>query len=240
MSTGANLAALIADVQFELGHSVSTSIGQQFRGHIVNRIQREYERLYRDFSWPHLRQWIDMPTVAGQKLYTLPVVNTAQLTIEDLREVYARNGGIFDPLGRGIEINDYNAMDSDAGQWSDPALKWEPRSERMIELWPCPAISGEVIRMKAISPFKQLVDDGDICRLDDQLVVLHAAGEYLMRQSSKDATAVLGRAQAHYATLKQRYQTGANRVQLAQGDNSNYGPNDPRKKVFVGVQTKSG
>jgi hypothetical protein len=235
MATGATLASLIADVQLELGHSTTTTVGQQFRGHITHRIQREYERLYRDFSWPHVRLWVDMLTVSGMKNYQLPVVDGEQLTLADVREIYVKNGGVYEPLGRGIEIEDYSAMDSDAGAFSDPAQKWEPRSETLIELWPCPASDGQTIRMKALQPFKQIADEADICRLDDQLVSLYAAGEYLLRQSSKDAPAVVARAALYYASLKQRYQTGANRVQLLQ-DGPHYAPNDPRRKVFVGVQ----
>lgn len=234
MSTGATLADLIAEVQFELGHSTTLTIGQQFRGHITHRIQREYERLYRDFSWPHLRNWIDFPTVAGQKLYDLPDVGADPLTIEDVREVYTNWGNIFNPLGRGIEIDDYNAFNTDLGAKSDPALKWEPRSETSIELWPCPASAVQTIRLKALKPFKQIVEETDVCLLDDKLVSMYAASEYLMRQSSKDGPAVMARAQLHYTALKQRYQTGANRVQLYQGDKA--APNDPRNKVFVGVE----
>lgn len=236
MATGVTLAELIAEVQLELGHSTATNIGQQFRAHLTHRICREYERLYRDFSWPHMVRWIDFPTVGGQKLYTLPLVGADQLLIEDVREVYSKQGGVFDPLDRGICIEDYNAYDSDAGARSDPALKWEPRSEKDIELWPCPASATQTIRLKALQPFKQMNVETDTCAIDDKLVTMYAAGEYLVRQGSKDAQAVLTRAQLHYAALKQRYQTGANKVQLLQEGGSSAGKYDPRDKVFIGVQ----
>ena len=235
MSTGATLADLIADVQLELGHSTNLAIGQQFRGHLTHRIQREYERLYRDFSWPHLRQWVDLPTIAGTKIYTLPLMGGDQLTIEDVREVYTNWGNIFEPLKRGIEIEDYNAFNSDIGSKSDPAIKWEPRSEKTFELWPVPASAAQKLRLKALTPFKQIKAEADICLLDDKLVSMYAAGEYLLRQSSKDAPAVMSRAQLHYTALKQRYQTGVNRVQLYQ-DGSGANRNDPRNKVFVGIE----
>lgn len=235
MSTGATLADLIASVQLELGHSTSLTIGQQFRAHLTHRIQREYERLYRDFSWPHLRSWIDVPTVAGQKTYNLPLVAALPLTIEDLREVYTKWGNLFEPLTRGIEIEDYNAFNTDAGAKSDPALKWEPRGETAIELWPCPASAAQVLRLKALKPFSQMLAETDLCLLDDKLISMYAAGEYLLRQSSKDAPAVMQRAQLHYTTLKQRYQTNVNRVQLFQ-EGRGAGRADPRNKVFVGIE----
>jgi hypothetical protein len=237
MSTGVTLATLIADVQFELGHSTVTTVGQNFRAHIIHRLNREYERLYRDFSWPHLRKWADLALVAGTKTYTLPSIGGDPLTLGDLREVYAKWGGIWTPIKRGIEITDYNAFDSDGGVRNDPAQKWAPASETQIEVWPVPASVGTV-RLLALTPFKPMVLETDTCRLDDQLVALFAAGELLTRQGAKEAGAVMLRAQQHYMTLKQRLQTGANKVSLARGEGPD--PNDPRSKVFYGVGTVQG
>lgn len=233
MSTGVALSQLIADVQLELGHSTNTSVGQNFRGHITHRIQREYERLYRDFTWPHLRKWVDLVLVAGTKTYTLPSVGGDPLMLADVREVFTKWGGQYEKLTRGIEIDDYNCLDSDAGMRADPAQKWQPQGETQIEVWPLPA-SAATLRFLALQPFKPMALETDLCRLDDQLISLFASAEYLTRQGSKEAPAVMMRAQQHYMTLKQRLQTGANRVSLA-GERG-FNPNDPRRKVFVGVK----
>lgn len=234
MSTNATLADLIKDVQYELGHATSVSIGQQFRGHLTHRLQREYERLYRDFTWPHLRKWADVTLVAGTKTYTLPSIGGDPLTIADVRQVFIKWGGQWTPLTRGIEIDDYNAFDSDAGVRGDPAQKWAPASETTVEVWPVPASAGTV-RLLALTPFRQMLIETDTCRLDDQLVSLSAAAEYLARAGSKDAGAVLTRAGQHYATLKQRVSQGQNKISLKGGQKPD--PADPRNKVFVGVKS---
>jgi hypothetical protein len=228
------LSALIADVQLELGHSTSTTVGQQFRQHITHRITREYERLYRDFTWPHLRKWVDLTMVAGQKTYSLPTISGDQLTIEDVREVFVYYGGQYTKVDRGIEIDDYNLLNSDNNARSDPVLKWAPNGETQIDVWPLPS-SALTLRLLALTPFKQLTAETDACRLDDLLVSLYVASEYLARQGSKEAPIVGARAAQHYATLKQRFQSGANRVSLKGGQQA-VNPRDPTRKIFVGVK----
>lgn len=232
MSTGATLASLIEDLQLEIGQSTAVGVGQNFRGHLAHRLKREYKRLYDDFAWPHLLGWADLSLVAGTKTYTLPNLNSRALRLSDIQKVYVKWGGQYRELCRGIDIDDYNAFDSDVGARSDPALKWRPTSETQIEVWPIPA-SAAALRILAKKPFLQMALETDVCDLDDDLVVLNAAAEYLQRQGSKEAAAVFARAQTHYATLKQRSQVGVSRVNLVGPGGDTY--YDPRRKVFVGV-----
>lgn len=235
MSTGVALSELIKEVQYEIGHAVSVTVGQQFRDHIAHRIRREYKRLYDDFSWPHLRVWADVNLAIGTKVYTLPSVGGVPLHLDNLEELYVKWGGLWTPLKRGIEINDYNALDSDLGVTSDPAAKWAPAttgSETQIEIWPLPA-SVYAVRILAKKPFVQMAIEADTCALDDELVTLAAAAELLARQGAKEAPLVLAKAEGKYRTLKQRAQQGANKVSLVADD---VDPRDPRNRVFVGVE----
>lgn len=236
MATGAQLADLIKEVQYELGHNVSTTVGQNFRDHIANRIRREYKRLYEDFTWPHLRAWVDLPLVAATKSYQLPSLGGKQIKLGDLQEVFVKWGGVYTPLHRGIEIDDYNALNSDDGQSADPAAKWAPVDETHIEVWPLPASAGS-LRFLIKKPFVQMAIETDTCALDDDVVVLFAAAEYMLRQGSKEAQAVMLRAEQRFKTLRQRLQTGANKVNVG-GLHQHVDPRDPRGKVFVGVGTR--
>lgn len=209
---GDPLATLIEDVQYELSQVASPAIGQQYREHIKNRINREYRRLYHDFDWPELCGWYTLETQAGEFLYDYPDDVTLQTTIS----VWRKHGNVWLQLDRGLSPDDYNVHDTEADARNDPAQKWQPRGTQ-FELWPIPATDDLKILFVAKRPFTPLVAEDDICDLDTDLVVLHAAAEMARRSSPEEASLLLGRAQQHYGALKNRNGRGTLKVNFATG-----------------------
>lgn len=229
MAIGATLGELIEEVQYEIGDATSPASGQAFRAQIANRIRRAYRKLYFDHDWRHLREWRDISTAAGQRYYDYP----SGVKLEQVTDVYIKWSGDWQPLLDGLEIEDYNAHDSDLGERSDPALAWRPYGPDQIEIWPIPA-SAYSVRFITRKAFTQLVDEDDRCDLDTDLVVGFAAARVMFARDPDQARIILAQAQQHYDTLKKRARTAAKRVTFA-----DTGPGPARKgfrdKILVGV-----
>lgn len=230
MALGQTLASLIEGVQLELEQSNDPNRGQAFRPSLTRRIQREYRRLYHDFAWPHLCDWYDITTTAGLRHYGFP---TEVLNLEQIIDLHQKWSGNWIPLTRGITLDDYNAHDSDEDERCDPALKWRPHGAHEIEIWPLPA-SATTIRFWAKKAFTPLVAETDLCDLDDDLVILHAAGAIVARRDREAATELLSRADSHYKTLRNRTQAGATKVSLV--GSCEPSPVGFRDKIIVGVE----
>lgn len=203
MATGATLGEMIANVQEEISASSLPSLGQNFRAVITSRINREYERLLEDFDWPHLNQWYDEATVAGQRYYDLP----DGMSLGGVQQIWYLWGGEYTELKRGIDVSDYNGQNSDDDYRSDPAQRWRPYIQQ-IEIHPIPATASS-LRILGKLTYAPLVEESDRCALDKNLVCLFASAKLLKRRGAEEADVVMGEAVAHYNTLKQRSQTGA-------------------------------
>lgn len=229
---GDTLATLVEEVQYELIQVASPAVGQNFRDHIKARIRREYRRLYHDFDWPDLIDWYDIETSAGQRYYDFP----ADAALETTIRIYQRWGGQFHPIDRGFDPTVYNGVNSDEDVRSDPVQRWRAKGTQ-IELWPIPASNALTLRFVAKRPFVPLTDEDDVCDLDTDLVVLHAAAQLARRYSDEEANLILGRAKQHYDTLKSRTQRGATKVNFAAG-----APSPARRgfadKTIIGVRSE--
>lgn len=227
---GDALATLIEEVQYELVQVASPAAGQNFREHIKARIRREYRRLYHDYDWPHLIDWFDIETQAGERYYDYP----AEASLETTIDIYRRWGSEWAKIDRGIDPTHYNAFDSDDDIRTDPIERWRPKGSAQIEIWPTPASNDLKLRFVAKRPFAQIVEESDVCDLDTDVVVLHAAAQLARRYDNDEAALILGRAKQHYDTLKARSIRGGNRVNFAGG-----APTHSRRgfadKVIVGV-----
>lgn len=230
---GDTLATLIEEVQYELVQVASPAAGQQFREHIKARIRREYRRLYDEHDWPHLIEWHDISTQAGERYYDYPEGVSLQTTIA----IWRRWGGEWSELCRGIEPDLYNAHDSDDDARTDPIMRWRPYGEEQIEFWPIPATNDLTLRFVAKQPFAQLVDESDICRLDTDLVVLMSAAQLARRYDNAEAALILARGEQRFDTLKNRSSRGANKVNMASGGRQpvRAGFSD---KIIVGVRSE--
>lgn len=207
---GDTLGTLVEEVQYELVQVASPAVGQNFREHIKARIRREYRRLYNDFDWPHLLVWRDLETAAGQRYYDFPTGTSLETVIR----IYRWWGNEYVEIERGFEPTVYNAFNSDDDIRSDPVMRWRPYESQM-EVWPIPASNDIPLRFVCKKAFTPLVEEDDVCDLDTDLVVLHAAAQLARKYDNDDAAIILARAKQHYDTLKSRTNRGVSRVNWA-------------------------
>ena len=207
MARNTTLQVLLDDLRSESGHAISASMGKATQEMMVTLLNRVQRRLWEDFAWPFLQVKKDVELQAGSRYYDIP----SGLTLERVQKASFKYSGIWEHIAYGINPEDYTTYDSDIGTRSWPIQKYEAYGgSEDIEVWPIPSNNANtttgdgLLRLEGtgnLSPFIALSDTAD---LDDQLIVLFAASELLMRQKSPDAQMKMGQATAHYQRLRAR------------------------------------
>jgi hypothetical protein len=95
-----------------------------------------------------------------------------------------------------------NNCDSELNERRDPVCAWEFFEDNQYEVWPMPATNTGILRFTGIQKLPPLREDADRAVLDDRLIVLYAAGEWLQKAKDPSAASVLQMAEAHYRRLK--------------------------------------
>lgn len=188
MTVGTQFLPLVDMLREELGQSTNVGVGVDSIPGLQRALNRSYAMLLLNFDWPHLRYLPSrIPLSGGQRYYDIPA-NIEPSQITEIVGWQAANLPI--PLDRGISYHEYSAIDSENDQRSDPPQKWDFKfngTATQIEIWPIP--SSNVMKLQITGRYRlpKLVNDADICQLDDELVVLGAAYRLLARQKSEDA-----------------------------------------------------
>lgn len=209
---------LLTMLRDELSISSDPAVGVAATPNLKQVLTRHYETLYA-LEWPHLRQMFDRITLnVGERYYDFPET----MDFDDLEEVNVWWGGQPHQVTRGIGFEHYAAVSSDDGARSDPVERWDVRlvendTKEMIEVWPVPSGTGQALQFKGRRKFKQLVDDADLCLLDDQLVVLYAAAELAPPKKRTDISAKLQAAQQRLGILKANSAAGASTFRMGLG-----------------------
>lgn len=208
---------LVSALRAELGKSVDPAVGVADLPSLKQTIGRVYESLYDSYDWPHLTRFFPKTTLnAGQRYYDFPD-GTDYDKVE--RAVVWQNDTPI-TIERGIDFEEYAQFDSDAGVRADPVAKWDVRDidgKPALEVWPIPSGSGYSVQFKGKIAFVPLVDDADLCLLDDQLVVLMCAAELLPRSKSADAQIKLAAAQQRLGMTKARSKAGTGSIRIGLG-----------------------
>lgn len=177
MARGKQFTQLIAGVRAELRRNNDPGVRASDLASIQQSIQRAYEDLYDGYDWAHLRRVFDkIPLSAGQRYYDF----TTDMDFDRLEEVVVWFNELPMSIERGISLGDYASFNSEAAtpMRADPVLKWDVRNvagATQIEVWPIPDSNEQSLQFVGVKKFVQLVDDGDLCDLDDKLVELTAA-----------------------------------------------------------------
>ncbi len=206
MARGTSLGTLINDLRSEVGHSLQPSLGKQTRDVFIDRIQRTQRRLWDDYSWSFLRVTRDLIISANQRYYDMP----SDMVFERIEKAEFKHGDIWQKMHYGIGAEQYNAYDSDRGITSYPVERYDTYENNQIEIHPIPSENSTsstkqgMVRLHGIKNLSPLVAESDTADLDDQLIILYAAYDILVRQKQPDAQAKLAQAQAHYGRLKAR------------------------------------
>ncbi len=209
MAIGSQFGTLIDMLKNELGRSTNVGVGVDDRPQLMHHINRAYAILAETYEWDHLRHLpARISLAAGQRLYDFP----STLKLDGLARVTCWQGTLPIPLERGISDAEYAVFDSENDVRSDPAQKWDLRyngTVTQIEVWPIPASNDLTLELTGRYVTPKLVNDSDLCRLDDYLVVLAAAARLLARQKSDDAAIVRDEFNAYLGKLRANSGPGA-------------------------------
>lgn len=224
MPVNTQFIQLVSDLKDEIGQSASVGVGVDFLSKLKRDINRAYRSLYDDFDWPHLSTEVRKPLAAGQRFYDFPT----EFELGGIREVIPFwNGQFHSAIERGIGAEQYAVFDSYADVRSDPIIRWDAYfngTTTQFQVWPIPAGNDQAIYFFGKRKVSRLVNDEDLCLIDDEMVVLFAAIRILKRQQSPDAKEALAEAQARYERM--RANTGpAREVRMGMGSRKNpWGP----------------
>lgn len=204
MARGTTLVRLLDLYRAECRLSLNPAHNSHARDAQVNHLQRIQEWLWSDFDWPFLRveRFIDVQD--GQRFYDPP----ADVPLERVKTLTLHYNDAYATLHPGIDNCHYTTYDSEKDERQWPPQRWRIFEDEQIELWPIPsanmgpATSEGRIKVCGIRKLRPLVDDGDRADLDDRLIVLYAAAEYLAGEGRKDAGLKMDQAKQRYATLR--------------------------------------
>ena len=178
MARGTTLGSLVTQLRLAARYDPAPALSLNMVPMMEQLLKDTQERLYDEFDWPFLRVRRDKIMAAGQRYYDIP----DDMNLERIVAVDIRNNGKWLPVERGITLDHYNAFDSDADARTDPVLRWEimdTGAGEQVEVWPIPASDGAQLRFTGFRKLTPLVEQADQADLDDQLIVLFAAGELL-------------------------------------------------------------
>lgn len=204
MARGTTLLKLLDKLRYEARLSGNPAHNAQVRDTHVNMLQRTQERLWQDFTWPHLRKEWQVKLQLGQRVYDTP----EDLDIDRVEKIEIfRDGGWYE-LAFGIGGAEYSTWNSDLGEQSWPPQRWRIVPDEQLEIWPVPDQNADdttregYLKFTGTRRLRQLVDDGDRADLDDNMLALYCAAEILAASGAKDAKFKLDQANTLYA--KQR------------------------------------
>lgn len=215
---GETLSTLVRKLRVEVGHSTTAAHGLNTEDHLKERLRMGQEWLWENYDWEHLDVSRDIQLQAGQRIYDGP----ADMIADRIHSVSFKYSNEWLPLTYGINPEDFGVYDSDQDVRSWPIYKWnfaegspDPTGPARIEVWPIPAITGDVatkvgyIRVQGIRNLNPFTDNAHKCDLDGNLIVLHTAAKIVARQSQRDAERLVAEGEA----LRRRLQGNGSRKQ---------------------------
>lgn len=199
---GVTLVKLLDKLRVELRVSQNPAHNNSARDRQVLWLQSTQEWLWEDYTWPHLRAERNYKVEAGQRLYDFG----SDFDIDRIERVEIKTDGRWAKLDPGIDSCHFAAHDSELGQRAWPPRRWRIYENEQVEVWPIADRDGEAatldgyLKVTGIRKLRPLVDDGDRCDLDDQLIYLYAAAKAL--GNSPEGKIVLNTANRRFARMK--------------------------------------
>ena len=225
MARGTQFAQMVYMLRAELRRSTSVNVGVDDLPELKQAINRQYAVQWARREWPFLCKYFpSVPLNAGQQIYSFPT----GLTSDRIKDAAIYFSGVPQRIERGISFPDYALFDPNAGVYSDPVQKWDVRaasaSQEQFEVWPIPSSNSQTINFFGYVATPYMVNDSDLCWLDDLLVVLYAAADLLSLDESEPrvglppaATLKLQVAENYYNALVANSAAGRRTIALGTG-----------------------
>ncbi|MBD9674951.1 hypothetical protein IB275_30520 [Pseudomonas sp. PDM21] len=200
MAVGTTLGQLVQLFRDEAGMASTAAMSQNTLEAIKTTLRRTQDVLYTDWDWPHLRIERDEALQEKERYYSFP----PDLDHMRIEACYCREDAESDwqAVNYGISFGMRNDSDAEQGDTRDPVEAWQYYEDGQYEVWPMPDTNNGVLRFVGIRKCPPLVADADRAVLDDRLIVLYAAGQWLQRQKDPSAQIVLNLAEAHFRRIK--------------------------------------
>jgi hypothetical protein len=189
---------------------------------LINALLADKELwLASEFDWPFLEHKFDLSINPGDRYKTLPTTEsstgdegaTAAMNFDRPFKVETKFNNKWVELEYGIGSQEMNYLDSELTppQSMDPVQRWrfatnvdEVANPNQIEIWPIPN-TVQVIRFTGQRQILTLSVDADKSDLDDLLIALFTAAEWLAKRESPEAQLKGQLAQARLNRLRGVY-----------------------------------
>lgn len=167
----------------------------------------------------------------GTRYYAFPE-STIDIDRLDRDQFIKDSSGIRFLLHFGITAEQYALYDSAADVRLDPVCRWDLvwDTTLKIEVWPLPA-TAQTMELSGVKVLSPLTSDSHTADLDDMLIVLFTAAEFLARDKKSDSQAKLAKAQALLNSMRGSRASGLDRMSMA-GDNGQFGQRRQPRRVY--------
>jgi len=192
LRNGVTLNVLRREVQIEAGLSTNSghTVLSQER---IDQMLRRTERLMADEDeWPNMHYEEEVTVSANTRFVTMPT----SMNASGVDSVHVLYGDDWIPVTRGIGAVERSVYDED--QRATPINRWELRppqaaqsattltTNTQFEVWPVGDV-GQTLLFQGAKALGVFVDEGDVCSLDADVIVLRVAAEILARDNKQDA-----------------------------------------------------
>lgn len=225
MARGTTLTNLLSMLNGEIGNAGATNTSRDAILSIaLSNKQKAYATQY---DWPFLEDRWNVNVAPSTQYVNYPTLNdegeTSSINLERMPIVEVQWTLKWNPVQYGIGSQEYNALDFSQGQASDPIQKWrmatnvtEPANPNVFEVWPVP-VSLQIVRFTGQRTLLPLSAGADVADLDDMLLVLSVAADYLKRAKQADWEDKTLQAKRHFQFLRQAYPTEDKKTYLGGG-----------------------
>jgi hypothetical protein len=217
MARGLTLGTLTDQLRLAARYDPNPALSLNVLPMMQQLLRDTQERLYDEFDWPFLKITRDKILAAGQRYYDIPT----DINLERILAVDVRYGDQWLPVERGIDVDHYNAHDSDADVRIDPVVRWDVKDTgtgEQVEVWPIPVSNGLALRFKGIRKLTPMIETADRADIDSQLIVLFAAGELLGGAKNPQAQLKINQASHRLEVLQGRVTKTRNNSFVLGGD----------------------
>ena len=207
MARGVQFGELVLNLRAELRRSQNPAIGSEDLAPLKRTLNHVIAVVSNKEDWPFLyRKFAPIAIAAGDRFFDIP----DGLNMERIISVRIKWGGSYYDIWRGITYDDYISWDPEDDERSSPALKYDFQNingAEQLEIWPI-SEGVQSLLFEGYITHPKLVNDTDLCLVDDDIVLLFAAAELMGDEFEAEAQAKRDQANELLRLIKIRASRG--------------------------------